>query len=475
MSNRFNKIPKTGLSQEELFNEMDNSMHSDLDWKSGKTFGAVYYPGEKYSKVISKAYVRFMHENAFDPQLFSSILTMENQVVEQTASLFSHEKDNLFGNVTSGGSESIFLSILSARNWAKNNKGIDKPEVVLSSSAHPAFLKAMHFLNVKAVVVPTKNDFFFDLESFEKAINANTILLIGSAPNYPTGMMDPIESLSKLAVDNDLLMHVDACIGGFLLAYLKKIGKDIPLFDFKLSGVTSLSVDLHKYAYAPKGSSVLLYRNDELRKQQFSVYPNWEGGIYGSTSFLGTKPGGIVAATWFALNHIGEDGYLKLTQKTMSATKIIYDFIKKSEELNIIGNPIMSLLAFTSKLFNIYHIADELSNLGWYIGRLQNPRGIHLVVSQIHADGAAEKFIVDLQLVLRSMKKFKIKNQISNAADSVAVSALKKTGYNRIKKTILDKSNSNKKSKKRLIYDLKSDLKLEESDDLFRSILSHYY
>ena len=149
-------IPKLGLSQEELFNEMNNSMHSDIDWKSGKTFGAVYYPGEEYSKVISKAYVRFMHENAFDPQLFSSILTMENEVVEQTASLFSHEKDSLFGNVTSGGTESIFLSILSARNWAKNNKGIDKPEVILSSSAHPAFLKAMHFLNVKPVVIPTK-------------------------------------------------------------------------------------------------------------------------------------------------------------------------------------------------------------------------------------------------------------------------------------------------------------------------------
>ena len=342
-------IPKLGLSQQELFNQMDNSMHSDMDWKAGKTFGAVYYPGEEYSKVISQAYVRFMHENAFDPQLFSSILTMENEVVEQTASLFSHEKDNLFGNVTSGGTESIFLSILSARNWSKNNKGIDKPEVVLSSSAHPAFLKAMHFLNVKAVVIPTKKDFSFDLDSFEKAINANTILLIGSAPNYPTGMMDPIESLSKLAVDNGLLLHVDACIGGFLLAYLKKIGKDIPLFDFKLSGVTSLSVDLHKYAYAPKGSSVLLYRKEELRKEQFSVYPNWEGGIYGSTTFLGTKPGGIVASTWMALNHIGQDGYVKLTHKTMDATKVISDYIQNSKDLSLIGTPIMSLLAFNSE------------------------------------------------------------------------------------------------------------------------------
>ena len=467
-------IPKLGLSQEELFNEMNNSMHSDVDWKSGKTFGAVYYPGEEYSKVISKAYVRFMHENAFDPQLFSSILTMENEVVEQTASLFSHEKDSLFGNVTSGGTESIFLSILSARNWAKNNKGIENPEVILSSSAHPAFLKAMHFLNVKPVVIPTKKDFSFDLESFEKAINANTILLIGSAPNYPTGMMDPIESLSKLAVDNELLLHVDACIGGFLLAYLKKIGKDIPLFDFKLSGVTSLSVDLHKYAYAPKGSSVLLYRKEELRKEQFSVYPNWEGGIYGSTTFLGTKPGGIVASTWMALNHIGQDGYVKLTHKTMDATKVISDYIQNSKDLSLIGTPIMSLLAFNSEKHDIYHIADLLSEKGWYIGRLQNPPGIHLVVSQIHADGAAKELVEDMEEIIEKLNTSTIKNKLSKVGDNFSVNAVKSLGYNSLKKAVVSSTGS-KNSKKRLIYDLKSSLDLDQSNDLFKSILNRFY
>ena len=211
-------------------------------------------------------------------------------------------------------------------------RNIKNPEVILSSSAHPAFLKAMNFLKIKPVIVPTKKDFNLNLNGFKEAINQNTILLVASAPAYPTGMIDPISELSELALENKLLLHVDACIGGFLLSYLKKCNYNIPLFDFNLDGVSSLSVDLHKYAYAPKGSSVLLYRNDELRKQQFSVYPNWEGGIYGSTSFLGTKPGGIVAASWFALNHIGENGYIELTQKTMSATNIIFDYIDKSEE-----------------------------------------------------------------------------------------------------------------------------------------------
>ena len=467
-------IPKLGLPQEELFNEMDNSMHSDIDWKSGKTFGAVYYPGEEYSKVISKAYIKFIHENAFDPQLFSSILTMENEVVEQTASLFSFEKDNLYGNLTSGGTESIFLSILSARNWVKKNKGIQNPEVILSSSAHPAFLKAMHFLNVKAVVVSTKKDFSMDLDSFEKAINSNTILLIGSAPNYPTGMMDPIESLSKLALENKILLHVDACIGGFLLAYLKKIGDDIPLFDFKLSGVTSLSVDLHKYAYAPKGSSVLLYRNQELRKEQFSVYPNWEGGIYGSTTFLGTKPGGIVASTWMALNHIGDDGYVKLTNKTMEATKVIRDYIQNSKDISLIGNPIMSLLAFNSEKHDIYQIADLLSEKGWYIGRLQNPAGIHLVVSQIHADGAAKQFVQELNAIITKLIKSKIKNKLSKVGDNLSVNAVKSLGYKSLKKAVVASTGS-KSSKKRLIYDLKSSLDLDQSNDLFKSILNRFY
>mgnify|MGYP006239338989 FL=1 len=468
------KIPKTGINEKDLFEYMENSMHSDIDWRSGKTFGAVYYPGEKYSKAISNAYIKYMHENAFDPQLFSSILTMENELVQQTASLFSSNQ-KLFGNLTSGGTESIFLSVLSARNWSNKQKTIKNPEVILSSSAHPAFLKAMNFLRIKPVIVPTKKDFNLNLNGFKEAINQNTILLVASAPAYPTGMIDPISELSNLALENKLLLHVDACIGGFLLSYLKKCNYNIPLFDFNLDGVSSLSVDLHKYAYAPKGSSVLLYRNDELRKQQFSVYPNWEGGIYGSTSFLGTKPGGIVAASWFALNHIGENGYIELTQKTMSATKVIYDFIQKSEHLFLIGNPIMSLIAFHSEKYDIYHIADELSNLGWYIGRLQNPRGIHLVVSQIHADGAAENFIADLQSVLKNLSSSEIKNKIFKATDALAVNALKKAGYNSIKKTILGKTKSNKKSKKRLIYDLKSDLNLEESDDLFRSILSSLY
>ena len=398
---------------------------------------------------------------------------MENELVGQTASLFS-KNDNLIGNLTSGGTESIFLSILSARNWSKKNKGIINPEVILSSSAHPAFLKATQFLNVKPIVIPTKKNYKLDLELFNNSINANTILLVGSAPNYPYGMIDPINELSKIAINHKILLHVDACIGGFLLSYLKKMGYDIPLFDFELEGVSSLSVDLHKYAYSPKGSSVLLYRNQELRQEQFSVYPDWEGGIYGSTTFLGTKPGGIVASTWMALNHIGDDGYVKLTNKTMEATKVIRDYIQNSKDISLIGNPIMSLLAFNSEKHDIYQIADLLSEKGWYIGRLQNPAGIHLVVSQIHADGAAKQFVQELNAIITKLIKSKIKNKLSKVGDNLSVNAVKSLGYKSLKKAVVASTGS-KSSKKRLIYDLKSSLDLDQSNDLFKSILNRFY
>lgn len=470
------KLPDKGLSEEEVFNTLENIRANDISWKDGKTFGAVYFPGDSYADVILKAYNLYVHENAFDPQLFRSLLTMEKDIIHQVGQLFANEKP-VCGSLTSGGTESIFLSLLSARDWSKEFKNIDHPEVVISSSAHPAFLKAMRFLKIKSIVINTNNELKLDLPAFKKAINKNTILIVGSAPAYPWGMMDPIDELSDLALKHNLLLHVDACIGGFLLSYLKRMGYDIPLFDFSLEGVSSISVDLHKYAYAPKGSSVLLYRNLDLRKSQFSVYANWQGGIYASTSFLGTKPGGIVASTWTALNHIGNDGYIELTKKTMQATNLIKNFVNNHNDLYLIGEPIMSVLAFKSKSINIYLIADHLNDLGWYIGRLQNPAGIHLVVSQVHNDGAAQEFINDLEEVIIKIKKKSIKKMISSLEDNVSSKILNLMSFNKTKQTILktvDKQNSSP-NKKRIIYKVKQELEEDQTNDLFRSIMDKFY
>jgi glutamate/tyrosine decarboxylase-like PLP-dependent enzyme len=471
-----NSIPNDGLSEEEVFKNLNSLRDEDVGWKSGKAFGAVYYPGDAYAEVILKAYNLYVHENAFDPQLFKSLLTMEKDIVHQVGQLFANDQ-SVYGSLTSGGTESIFLALLSARDWSKEIKKIDNPEVIISSTAHPAFLKAMRFLKIKPIVIDANTELKLDISGFKKAINNNTILMVGSAPAYPYGMMDPIDELSDLAVKNNLLLHVDACIGGFLLSYLKRIGYNIPLFDFSLVGVTSISVDLHKYAYAPKGSSVLLYKNSDLRKSQFSVYANWQGGIYASTSFLGTKPGGIVASSWTALNHIGHSGYIKLAKKTMQATNLIKHFLENHVDLYLIGNPIMSILAFSSKSINIYHIADCLNDLGWYVGRLQNPEGIHLVVSQVHNDGAAQEFINDLEDVTIKLKSKSFKKMISSIEDNLSSKILNLMSFNKAKQTILktvDKQSSSP-NKKRIIYNVKQGLKEEQTNDLFRSIMDRFY
>ena len=471
-----NSIPKKGYSEKEIFNHFDSFQQVDTDWKSGKTFGAVYYPGDNYARVISKSYSKFIHENAFDPQLFKSILSMEKEVVEQVGNLISPET-KLYGSLTSGGTESIFLSLLSARDWSKEKKGIDNPEVILSSTAHPAFLKALRFLKIKPIVIDVDSDLIFDLKKVETKINSNTIMLIGSAPAYPYGVIDPIEKLSELALKYHLLLHVDACIGGFFLSYLKKLNYSIPLFNFDLKGVTSLSVDLHKYAYAPKGSSILLYRDAELRLSQYSVYSNWQGGIYASTSFMGTKPGGVVASTWAALNHIGEDGYIDLTKKTMNAVGKIVDYINTNNYLEPIGNPDMSLLAFKVKENKTYQLADLLNDKGWYIGRLQNPEGIHLVVSCIHTDEVIDAFLKDINVSLEKLFSPNFSSNLQKVGDGLIKKVLNLLPFNQLKRTLTNQAEKTfkKPSKKRIIYDIKENLNSNESDDLFRSIMERLY
>ena len=468
-------IPKKGYSEKELDDFFDSFKNQDINWKSGKAFGAVYYPGDEYAQIISKAYIRFLNENAFDPQLFKSLLAMENDIVSQVANLISPEI-KLYGNLTSGGTESIFLALLSARDWSKKNRQIKNPEVILPSTAHPAFLKALHFLNIKSVIIHV-DVLKWDLNSVENEINENTIMLVGSAPAYPYGSIDPISNLSELAVKHDLLLHVDACIGGFFLSYLKKMGTVVPEFNFNLPGVTSLSVDLHKYAYAPKGSSVLLYRNPEQRLSQYSVYSSWQGGIYASTTFMGTKPGGVVASTWTALNHIGDDGYLDLTKSTMSSVKKVINYIESNIHLELIGNPDMSLIAFKVKDNSTYELADLLNDKGWYIGRLQNPEGIHLVVSAIHSESIVKSFTNDIDDSLAELFSTNFRSSIQLLGDNLLKRMLNLLPYNQLKTTLAKqaKKSNGKPSKKRIIYEVKNQLSESESNNLFRSIMDRFY
>lgn len=414
------QIPSAGLDRNALLEKMRQSREQDTHWQSGKAFCLVYHPGDEYAQTVKEAYNMFFSENALNPAAFPSLARFEAEVVRMTASLFNGD-DEVQGTMTSGGTESILLAVKTAREWGRTNKPeVLAPELLLPESAHPAFMKACHYFGVKPVLVPVREDFRVDVAAMRDKINANTIMMVGSAPSYPHGVVDPIRDLSALALQHDLLLHVDSCIGGFMLPFARQLGYAIPQFDFHLPGVTSISADVHKYGYAAKGASVILYRNAELRKHQFYVYTDWSGGIYGSSTMLGTRPGGAIAAAWAAMNTIGMDGYMKLARRTMVATDRIRAGIESIDGLHILGSPDMSILAFSSEEFNIYALGDELNLMGWHFDRQQGPASLHLTMSQVHYD-VVDEFLADLAIAVEKVRKF----SIHKVTASVQVGAFK--------------------------------------------------
>ncbi|MBE9517053.1 MAG: aspartate aminotransferase family protein, partial [Bacteroidetes bacterium] len=296
--------------------------------------------------------------------------------------------------------ESIFLALTVAREEARERFGDNVPgEVILPETAHPAFLKGCQYLSLKPVVVPVSEDGKADPEAMKQAITHRTILMAASAPCFPYGVVDSIKEVGKIATKHKLLFHVDACMGGFMLPFMEDLGYEVPEFDFRVSGVTSISLDAHKYGYAPKGTSIILYKSRKLRKKQFFIHTEWRGGIFASTTFMGTKSGGPVAGCWAIMNHLGREGYRDLAQEVMKTALRIRSGIENFNSLEIIGNPQMSLLAFTSKAGNIFNIGDALHRKGWDLDRLQFPDALHLTVTSLNV-GMEEKFLKDLGEVL---------------------------------------------------------------------------
>ncbi|MCS7073578.1 MAG: aminotransferase class V-fold PLP-dependent enzyme, partial [Bacteroidia bacterium] len=319
------------------------------------------------------------------------------------------------GNMTTGGTESILMAVYTAREYARQYKPENtQPEMIIPITAHPAFDKAGHYYGIKVIHAPVHEDFRVDLAAVRKMITPNTILLVGSAPSYPHGVIDPIEELSNLAIEQNLLLHVDACVGGFMLPFVKKLGYSLPKYDFELPGVTSISVDVHKYGYAAKGASVILYRNKALRRKQFFVYTEWLGGIYGSPTITGTRAGGAMAAAWAIIHHLGEEGYLRIADAVMKTTIRLKEGISQIDGLYIISNPEMSCLAFGSDKIDIYTLGDEMSLRGWHIDRQQFPPSLHLTVNYAHIT-VVDEFLSDLAECVAKIQKFSL-NKVANQA-----------------------------------------------------------
>jgi sphinganine-1-phosphate aldolase len=313
------------------------------------------------------------------------------------------------GVTTSGGTESILMACLSARNKAYQERGVTEPEMVIPNTAHAAFLKAGEYFKIKVHLVDCKSPSYkVHIPSVARLINSNTVLLVGSAPNFPHGIIDDISALSRLAVKRKIPLHVDCCLGSFLMPCLEKAGYESEPFDFRVPGVTSISCDTHKYGFAPKGSSTVLYRNEELRAYQYFISPNWPGGVYASPSIAGSRPGALIAGCWASMMTQGESGYIDACHKIVGTARKIEAAIREDPELNIdlriIGRPLVSVVSFTSSTIDIYGVADGMSAKGWHLNALQDPPAVHVAVT-LPIVQVWEKLIGDLKLVVEDVNE----------------------------------------------------------------------
>ena len=379
-------IPQHGLSKEEIFGTLQAFKSRDMDWKAGKVWCYVYDPGEDPAEVTRAAYMSYLNENGLDPSVFPSMLKVETDVVRAVINLL-HGDSNAVGHLTSGGTESIMLAVKTARDKARaEHPEITQPEMVLPKTAHAAFHKAAHYLSVKPVVVDIDpGTFQVRASDMHAAITANTILLVASAPSYSQGVIDPIAEIGAIAQARDLLFHVDACVGGLHLSFLRKLGYEIPDFDFTVPGVTSISTDLHKYGYAAKGCSAIMYRSKDIRKYQIFASTDTTGYTLVNPTMLSSKTGGPMAGAWAILNYLGEEGYKKIVNDVQEATRKLIDGINSIDGLEILGEPVMSMFSFKSDEINVYQLADEMKKRGWYIqGQFSTPltpRNLHISVN----------------------------------------------------------------------------------------------
>ena len=391
-------LPHQGLSQMALKEELKAIKSLEpMDWKRGRVSGAIYHGGDELSKLLTDVYGMFCLSNPLHPDLFPSVRKMEAEVISMVLNMYNAPEESGCGSVTSGGTESIIMAVKAYRDWGKEQRGITQPEMIVPVTAHAAFDKAAAYFNIALRHAPIDPlTMKVDLKQVRRMINPNTIMLVGSAPNYPYGTIDDIEDLSKLALNYGIGLHVDCCLGSFIVPFMEEAGFQLPLFDFRVSGVTSISCDTHKFGFAPKGSSVIMYRSKEWRKYQYFVAEDWLGGIYASPSIAGSRPGALIAACWAALVTVGENGYVGATKKIVSCARTIAEGIKDIDGLKLCGDPQAMVVAFTaSKSLDIYAIGDQMTVKGWNLNTLQYPAAIHICCTLLTAD-YADEFLNDL-------------------------------------------------------------------------------
>ena len=390
------KLAATGSDWPSLRARMQELRRGDVDWQHGRAAVYVFNAGEDVLQVAREAYGLFQAENGLGPLAFPSVRSMEEDIVDIGLDLL-HGPDGACGNMTSGGTESILLAVKACRDQAvSRGQDLTRANLVVPYSAHPAFDKACHYFGLQLRRVPVASDCRADVPGMAEAMDRDTLMLVGSAPCFPYGLVDPIEALSELAQSKDIWLHVDGCVGAYFLPFARMNGVDVPPFDFELPGVASISGDLHKYGYASKGASTVFHRTEEQREHQIFECADWPAGHMSTPTMAGTRPGGAIASAWAVVQYLGESGYREKARLVCAAREALTEGIERIPELCTYGEPNLSIMLYGSESLDPFALYGRMLKRGWFSGVVTDPRAIHLMLAPCHLE-VADEYLADLK------------------------------------------------------------------------------
>ncbi len=414
-----NQLPPQGHNWAKVKARMQVAQKDDCPWHSERMFiGGSYFGGEDVLQVANEAYQMYINCNGlYAAKIFPSLVRYETDIVGALLEMIN-APIGASGSITTGGTESLIMAVKTAYAWAHDRRpGASAPEIVVPHAAHPAFDKAAHLMGIKVVRLTESLDFRADVKALEHTINNNTIMLAASAPSYPFGVTDAIPEIAALAEKHDLWLHVDACHGGFIFPFARKLGYAIPDYDFAIPGVTSISVDVHKLGYANKGVSALLLCDAYLETYQRYTFEDWPSGTYSTQNLMGSRSGGGLASAWAVLNYLGEEGYLERVGKILETRERFLDGIRGIEGLESWGDPEAYLIAFGSSAFDIFAVDEGMTERGWLSSRLIDPPAIHLFLDISHA-AIVDDYLEDLAEVVKTVKSGEIRSKEKGASYS---------------------------------------------------------
>ena len=401
------KMSEQGRSWSDVKSELQARGGNDAKWRDGRTAVYVFNAGEEIATIQKEAYAAFMSENGLGPLAFPSLAQMEKEVIEMGLDLL-HGPEGSTGAMTSGGTDSITMAIKTARDFARSNgRARERANIVLPHSAHLAFDKAAHLMDIEVRRIPVMRDGSFeaDVEAMTAACDADTIMMVGSAPNFPHGIIDPIEALSAAALKHDIWLHVDACVGGYFAPFARMNGVPVPAFDFELPGVQSMSADLHKYGYAAKGASTVLFRSEALYAHMPFDMKQWSGAPMKTPTLAGTRPGGAISAAWAVMTHLGVEGYKRLQGQVCETRARVEEGVRRLG-FEVLGNPFLGLIAFRHPDHHAFAIYGEIYRRGWFTSVTKEPPSLHLMLSPKHAD-FIDDYLEDLAEALKAVASAK--------------------------------------------------------------------